>query len=141
MNEEIIKELKGFRDLVAFYAKNAFAKNAFANYDPNVGDARKKINRQLPRIKKYINEAKIQTQISGRAPIAMGGTPFTMDIFDDMFLNERTPLAVNLNNTMDAIDKCIGIIGSSSMEGPIIQQYDCGPGRHCEMQHNKSRKW
>jgi hypothetical protein len=125
MNKKIIKELQEFRELVAFYEKHAFD-----DYGQDVSDVRRKINRQTPRIKKFIKEAKIPTQISGRAPIAMGGTPFTMDIFDDMFLNERTPLAVDLNNTLDAIDKCIGIIKASSVEDSVIQkkeQYDCGP--------------
>lgn len=124
--DQIVKELEDFRKILSYYAKNRFD-----DYGPDLSEERKQLNRMLPKIKKYIVQAKIPTKISGRAPVAMGGAPFTMDIFDDIFLNERTPLAVNLDNTLDAVDKCLGILEAGeditkSLSG-LSRFHRCGP--------------
>lgn len=100
----IIDGLKEFRELVKYYSDNVYK-----DYGPDLSETRQQINTRIPKVKTYLKKANVQTQMSYRAPAAIGGHPFTLDLIDDMFQNERGPFAVNLNNTLDALGRAIGI--------------------------------
>ncbi|MCX5711732.1 MAG: hypothetical protein NTY47_01500 [Candidatus Omnitrophica bacterium] len=112
----IVEELKKFRELVKYYSDNVYN-----DYGPDLSETRQQINTRIPKIKADLKKANVQTQMSYRAPAAIGGYPYTLDLIDDMFQNERGPFAVNLSNTLDTLGRAIGIYEELMVSGKSLK--------------------
>ena len=102
--QKIITELEDFKSDVSFYYKNAYD-----DYGEDTTAVREKITKNSAKVKRYLKNVNIQTGIVGRAAPVAEGFPFSLDLIDDMFRNERSPYAVQPRQVIDILNKTIGI--------------------------------
>lgn len=107
-NKKIIQELEIFRNQVKIY----FQLTGSLSTTEEKMKARDYINRNSQKIKKYLKEANITIDISGRAAPIAGGFPFSYNLIEDIFNNEGTPYAPDPNLIVDTINKAIGVYES-----------------------------
>lgn len=110
----IINELTKFRIMILNYfdlRKSLGRSNPYRSVDPKEeekkNEVRQEINQKIPIIKHYFKEVGMGTVLHGRAPAVIGGYPFSVDIFGNLF-DVDSPFKPGVDKAIDAIDQCIG---------------------------------